>query len=199
MLLIIPERLTLLTKELIYTALTRSRQRLTIFLQDSKINLFEVARHRSSLLNRNTSIFTPPADNKRGYEPQKGVFVQSRIEYIIYKALEKSGLKFEYEQKLPLSKRAYDIRPDFTIYLPDKSRVFWEHLGKLDCRKYSRDWQGRVLDFKDHGFFDSLVTTDDLEGINNEKVEKVIDDIRNRKIATTKGNAFSSHHYALYG
>jgi exodeoxyribonuclease V alpha subunit len=196
-LLVIPERLTLLTKELIYTALTRSRQRLTIFLQDAKINLFEVARHRSSLLNRNTSIFTPPADNKRGYEPQKGVLVQSRVEYIIYKALEKSGLKFKYEEKLPLSKRTYPIHPDFTIYFNDGSRLFWEHLGKLDCRKYSRDWQRRLLDFKEHGLFNSLVTTDDLEGINSEKIEKLIEDIRNRKLATTKGNAFSSHHYAL--
>jgi hypothetical protein len=197
-LLLIPERLTLLTKELVYTALTRSRQRLTIFLQDAKKNLFEVARSRSSLLYRNTSIFDPPADNKSGYQPQNGVFVQSRVEYIIYKALQRSGLKFEYEEKLTLPKRSYRIRPDFTIYLPDKSRIFWEHLGKLDCRKYSRDWQRRLLDFEDHGHFDSLVTTDDLDGIDDERIDKVIQDIRERKLVKTKGNAFSSHHYCLY-
>ena len=190
--------MTLLTKELIYTALTRSRNRLTIFLREHDPNLFELARNRSSLLYRNTSIFDAPADNKSGYQPVKGIFVKSRIEYIIYKALEKSGLRFEYEEKLPLEKRSYAIKPDFTIYLANKTRIFWEHLGKLDCRKYSRDWQTRLLDFKDHGFFDSLVTTDDLEGINSEKIGKVIEDIRNRKLVSTTDNAFSSHHYALY-
>ena len=197
-LLVIPERLTLLTKELVYTALTRSRQRLTIFLQQTETNLLELAHNRSSLLNRNTSIFSPPADNKSGYQPRKGIFVRSRIEYIIYKALEKSGLKFEYEEKLPLTKRPYAIKPDFTIHFGDKTRVFWEHLGKLDCRKYSRDWQRRLVDYKNHGHLDAVVTTDDLEGIDNEKLDRVIQDIRKRKPANTKGNAFSNHHYQLY-
>jgi len=196
-LLVIPERLTLLTKELVYTALTRSRRQLTIFLQQAEENLLEIARNRSSLLTRNTSVFSAPADNKSGYQPAKGVFVKSRIEYIIYKALERSGLKFKYEEKLPLAKRTYAIKPDFTIYFEDKTRIFWEHLGKLDCRKYSRDWQRRLTDFKDHGLFDALVTTDDLVGIDNEKLDQVIQDIRRRKPANTKGNAFSNHHYRL--
>jgi ATP-dependent exoDNAse (exonuclease V) alpha subunit len=197
-LLVIPERLTLLTKELVYTALTRSRQRLTIFLQEAEENPLEVARNRSSLLNRNTSVFSAPADNKSGYQPRKGIFVKSRIEYIIHKALERSGLKFEYEEILPLPKRTYVIKPDFTIHFDDGTRFFWEHLGKLDCRKYSRDWQRRMIDFKDHGLFDAVVTTDDLGGIDNEKLDQVIQDIRRRNPANTKGNAFSNHHYRLY-
>ena len=197
-LLIIPERLTLLTKELVYTALTRSRERLTIFLQKTETNLLEVARSRSSLLNRNTSIFDAPADNKSGYQPRKGVFVKSRIEYIIYKALEKSGLDFKYEEQLTLTKRTYAIKPDFTIHFKDGSRIFWEHLGKLDCRKYSRDWQGRLRDFTEHGHLDAVVTTDDLEGIVDEKIDKVIQDIRKRQPKSSKTNAFSTHHYQLY-
>jgi ATP-dependent exoDNAse (exonuclease V) alpha subunit len=197
-LLVIPERITLLTKELIYTALTRSRQRLTIFLQQAQENLLEVARNRSSLLYRNTSVFSAPVDNKSGYQPRKGVFVKSRIEYIIYKALERSGLKFDYEEKLPLSKREYVIKPDFTIHFDDGARFFWEHLGKLDCRKYSRDWQRRKIDFKDHGLLDLVVTTDDLEGINTEKIDQVIQDLRKRKPVNTRENAFSDHHYRLY-
>ena len=197
-LLVIPERLALLNKELVYTALTRSRRRLTIFLQETRENLLEIARNRSSLLNRNTSIFSMPADNRRGYQPRRGVFVKSRIEYIIYKALERSGLQFQYEERLPLSKRTYDIKPDFTIHFRDGSKVFWEHLGMLDCRKYSRDWDRRLTDFKEHGVFDAVVTTDDLQGVDDEKIDKVIQDIRKRKPADTKGNAFSNHHYQLY-
>jgi hypothetical protein len=194
--LVIPNKLTLLCKELVYTALTRSRCRLVIFLQDVEENLLAAARRRSHLLNRNTSIFTPPQDKKTLYQPAKGVFVKSKVEFIIYKALEKSGLPFSYESDLPLSKRTYDIHPDFTIVLGDK-RVYWEHLGMLDVRKYYVDWQRRKTDYSDHGLFDHVVTSDDLDGISEEKILKIIDDIKSGKIAATPNNRFSAHHYRL--
>ncbi len=196
-LLVIPAKLTLLQKEMIYTALTRSRKRMTIFVQDAKDNLFEIARSRSSLLGRNTSLFSPPEDHKRGYIPAPGKKVQSKIEFIIYQALERSGLKFAHEKKIKLDKRSYEIKPDFTICVGDK-KIYWEHLGMLDCRKYYRDWMQRKIDYQDHGIFDFLVTTDDLEGIVQQKIDKIIDDIREGTIAKTKGNAFSDHHYELY-
>jgi len=170
---------------------------LTIFVQETKDNLFEVARGRSSLLNRNTSLFQPPEDKKKGYWPTPDKEVQSRIEYIIFKSLERSGLKFKHEKVTEFEKRNYKIKPDFTITVGDQT-IYWEHLGMLDCRKYYRDWIKRKDDYKDHGMFENLVTTDDVEGIIQEKIDKVIDDIREGKIANTKGNAFSDHHYELY-
>ena len=196
--LIIPDKLTLLCKELVYTALTRSRHRLVILLQNTKENLLAIARSRSHLLRRNTSVFTPPGNNKRELEPAKGVFVKSKAEFIIYKALEKSGLKFKYEEELALSNRTYVIHPDFTIFLDDKNKIFWEHLGMLDVRKYYRDWQRRKIDYEDHKFFDMVVTTDDLEGLKDEHLERVIQDIKSLKLKKSKGNRFSNQHYTLY-
>ena len=196
--LIIPDKLTLLCKELIYTALTRSRRRLVLLLQNTKENLLAMARSRSHLLRRNTSVFTPPSDNKRKFEPAKDVFVKSKAEFIIYKALEKSGLKFKYEEELALSNRSYVIHPDFTIFLDDKNKIFWEHLGMLDVRKYYRDWQRRKTDYEDHKFFDMVVTTDDLEGLKDEHLERVIQDIKSLKLKKSKGNRFSNQHYTLY-
>jgi exodeoxyribonuclease V alpha subunit len=196
--LIIPNKLPLLCKELVYTALTRSRHRLVILLQNSKENLLATARSRSHLLRRNTSVFTPPSNNKREFEPAKGVFVKSKAEFIIYKALEKSGLKFKYEEELALSNRSYVIHPDFTIFLNDKNKIFWEHLGMLDVRKYYRDWQRRKIDYEDHKFFDMVVTTDDLEGLKDEHLERVIQDIKSLKLKKSKGNRFSNQHYTLY-
>lgn len=196
--LIIPNKLALLCKELVYTALTRSRQLLVILLQNTKENLLAVARSRSHLLGRNTSIFTPPSDNKRLLEPAKGVFVKSKAEFIIYKALEKSGLKFKYEEELTLSNRSYVIHPDFTIFLDKENKIFWEHLGMLDVRKYYRDWQRRKVDYDDHKFFEMVVTTDDLEGLRDESLERVIQDIKALKLKKSKGNRFSNQHYTLY-
>ena len=93
---------------------------------------------------RNTSIFEKPDDKRKKYYPRKGEKpVRSKVEYIIYKALERSGLNFKYEKELKLSQREYPIHPDYTIELPNGSFIYWEHLGMLDIRKYFNDWKRR--------------------------------------------------------
>lgn len=197
--LVIPRKSTLLSKELIYTALTRSKFRLFLFIQNNEENLLLTARRTSHLLGRNTSIFQSPIDHKAKLVPDPhGKPVKSRIEYIIHQTLQRSGLKFEYEEALSLAKRDYDIHPDFTIELRNGKRIFWEHLGMLDVRKYFKDWQQRVVDYQDHGLFDQVVTTDDLDGIKQEKIDAVIDAIRTGNLKAERGNRFSLHHYELY-
>jgi len=197
--LVIPKKYTLISKELIYTALTRSKFRLFLFIQDNEENLLLKALSTSHLLGRNSSIFQKPIDQRARLVPDpQGKPVKSRIEYIIYQALQRSGLKFQYEQTLTLSKRNYVIHPDFTIELQDGRKIFWEHLGMLDVRKYYKDWQQRIVDYKEHALFDDLITTDDLDGIKHERVDAVIDAIRTGELQTDKENRFSSHHYELY-
>jgi ATP-dependent exoDNAse (exonuclease V) alpha subunit len=75
--LIIPKKATLLSKELLYTALTRSRYRVTLFLQKEKENPLETARNRSFVLSRNTSIFIEPEDYKKSIiQTRMSTFVQ---------------------------------------------------------------------------------------------------------------------------
>ena len=93
-LLVVPEKQSLLSKELLYTALTRSKYRLFIFIQDTETNLLLKAKNNSHLIHRNTSLFNNPKDNREKYSPEHGVTVASKIEFIIYQALLKSGLKF---------------------------------------------------------------------------------------------------------
>jgi hypothetical protein len=197
--LVVPKKRALLCKELIYTALTRSKYRLFLFIQDDEENVLLKARDTSHLLGRNTSVFKQPSDNKAKLVPDlHGKPVKSRIEYIIYKALQRSGLKFHYERTLQLDKREYDIHPDFTIELQNGRTIYWEHLGMLDVRKYYRDWQQRIVDYKDHGLFDDVVTTDDLNGIKDEKIDVVIAAIRECDFQEDKDNRFSLNHYELY-
>ncbi|WP_256003492.1 ATP-dependent DNA helicase [Pedobacter deserti] len=195
--LVIPKRTALLNKELIYTALTRSKFRLFLFIQDSEENLLMKAKKTSQLLLRRTSVFRFPKINSGKFSPEPGVTVVSKVEFIIYQALKRSGLTFKYEHPLELSGLSYKIHPDFTIYLEDGTIVYWEHLGMLDIRNYYNDWQDRCKEFRRHGLQDQLVTTDDLKGINIVKLEKVISDIKGRHLELTLGSQFSDHHYEL--
>jgi exodeoxyribonuclease V alpha subunit len=198
-LLIIPNKLTLLSKELIYTALTRSRFRLFIFVQKADENLFITARSISHLLSRHTSVFEDPEEKRRNYYPEKGgKGVQSKNEYIIYTALKHGGIPFKYEDPLRLKNLTNDIHPDFTITLPDNRTIYWEHLGMLDTRKYYRDWQQRKKHYEEHRFLDQVISTDDLGGLKDETLQEVIDSLRVRKLRSTPESRFSNHHYELY-
>lgn len=194
--LVIPEKTSLLSKELLYTALTRSRYRLFLFLQKGEENPLEVARKKSFILSRNTSIFEEPQNYKRIYHPDKDVHVRSRVEYIIYTALKSEGLNPQYETELQPKGRKYSIHPDFTIEYNGKT-YYWEHLGRLDIKKYSSDWTRRKQDYIDSGLYDELITTDDLGGINNEAVMDIIQDIKSGSLKVAKSEKFSKHHYEL--
>lgn len=196
--LVIPQKQSLLSKELLYTALTRSKFRLFIFIQDTKENLLMIAKNNSHLTNRNSSIYCEPIDKKKKFVTENGVIVASKVELIIHEALDKSGLKFTYEAPLKLEKLSYTIHPDFTIYLRDGRKLYWEHLGMLDTRKYFNDWQERRRNYYDHGLLESLITTDDLEGIKKGKLSSIIENLREMDLKDTADNKFSNHHYQLY-
>jgi len=197
--LIIPNKLNLLNKELIYTALTRSKQRILIYIYDEKENLLVKSKGISALLTRQSSIFEKPEDKRLRYYPRKDEKpVKSKGEYIIHKALQRSGLEFEYEQELRLEKLSFPIHPDFVIKLEDETKIYWEHLGMLDTRKYFNDWMRRKNDYEDHGLSDFVITTDDMNGIEDELLNKLIDDIRKNNLQKTPENRFSKHHYQLY-
>jgi len=196
--LVVPQKQSLLSKELLYTALTRSKFRLFIFVQDAGENLLMIAKNNSHLINRNTSIYSEPVDKKARFVPDFGVTVSSKVEFIIYEALKKSGLKFKYEAPLKLKNLAYTIHPDFTIYLKDGRELYLEHLGMLDTRKYFNDWQHRKKSYYEHGLSDSLITTDDLNGLKNNKLNELLEHIRDASLKNTPQNKFSNHHYPLY-
>lgn len=196
--LVIPAKKSLLSKELLYTALTRSKRSITVFLQKQQgKEVLEEARSISAVLQRNTSIFEPPEDSKGMFEPVKGKSVKSKIEYIIYKALEASDLKFRYEEPLSLEKGPQKIKPDFTIWVGNDT-YYWEHLGELDLRDYWAKWIARKDWYKANDKIDFLVTSDDLGGVKNEKILEIIGDIKKGKLKATETSDFSKHHYKLY-
>ncbi len=199
--LVIPRKKALLSKELIYTAFTRGKRSLTLFLQNNSTeNPLKEAMGRSAILSRNTSIFDEPEDLKDRYWPTGNVAVKSKIEYIIFKYLEEARqagrLDFQYEKELVLDNGSIIIHPDFTILTGSKT-FYWEHLGELDLKEYSKNWEQRVELYRKNGLLENLLTTDDLEGVKEERIRILIASMESGTIngGTDK---FSKHHFTLY-
>jgi hypothetical protein len=202
-LVVVPERRALLSRELVYTALTRSKTKLTILVQKSnRPNPLQVARDRSVLLTRNSSVFSDPFDARRVFEPEPGKKVQSKIEYMIYRELQAARdagtLTFEYEEpfELPLDGRMVTVKPDFTIRRGSNT-YYWEHLGMLDRADYSNDWRRRVEGYRKKGLLDVLITTDDLGGVRQDRLRQVVADLVAARLVGDGGADFSRHHYVL--
>jgi exodeoxyribonuclease V alpha subunit len=199
---VLPRKRSLLSKELVYTALTRSTGKLTVFVQRTgRESPLRTARDRSFVLTRNASLFSKPIDAQKILEPEPGKRVRSKIEYIIYLSLkehrDKGRLLFNHEVELKLANKPYPIRPDFTVYVDGKT-YYWEHLGELDGRDYFERWEERRRDYEVNGWGDILITTDDLGGVKEERIQQVIEDIINGTLQFTKDSPFSNHHYPLY-
>ena len=204
---IIPERMTLLSKELLYTALTRSKKTLTVFVQgkpgqDFKDTLFEKVRSRSYTETRRTSLLGLPFWDY-SLEPEKGVYVQSRVEYIIYKKLQEfelklEGFSFNYEKKPVVNGIELKMKTDFSITIPKGKTFYWEHLGMLGNLYYERKWKYKSSKYEEAEVSNVLLTTDERHGINEDKITEIINLLVNDKLGTEdKYNQFSQHHYFL--
>ncbi len=144
--------------------MARSTGAMTLFVQRTeRENPLEIARGRSDLLRRNSSLLSRPLDARRVFEPEPGVFVKSKIEYVIYESLRRARdagqLTFTYEDthSLPFDEGEVVVYPDFTV-IGDR-RYYWEHLGMLDRDDYFADWQKRRRAYERKGLKALLLTS----------------------------------------
>jgi exodeoxyribonuclease V alpha subunit len=205
--IILPERSRFVSRELFYTALTRTKNKVTLFLQrtnpESTVSgYFETVRKNSAILGRRTSLLM---DEEIGYAylPEDGVQVKSRVEYIVYRQLLEAkerigGFSFAYEQEYTVEGKSFVLHPDFVLHFDDGRVVYWEHLGMLKKRSYVRDWDSRLQIYKKQGDYDSLVTTHELKGISSEKIGKIIDGLISESLVSEdSSNRYSSRHFSL--
>jgi len=142
----------LLSKELIYTGITRAQKHLTIFAEED-VSVFVSLRRpeKSHLLAINSSLFMfrPVPDEmlqiRAWYEEGKihhtlaDYMVRSKSEVIIANILFDRNIPFKYEVPLFASDGTFYI-PDFTITW-NGEQWYWEHLGLLDREDYRNHWQ----------------------------------------------------------
>lgn len=162
--LVVPEGHPILSRELIYTALTRHEDRVVVMHQGPRTLLKELAApHHSDTARRMTNLLQPcrmlEFPQAKGslflqegliHRTSTGIAVRSKSELIIYEALRQAGYLPEYEKSLTLGGRTR--YPDFTIE-DDISglTIYWEHLGLLDRPKYRRRWEAKLAWYKANG------------------------------------------------
>ena len=151
----------LLSRELLYTAVTRHQERLVILHEGPLVEYRRYAAdEHSEIARRMTNLFADPlprevaVDNQQHFfeeglihRTERGDLVRSKSELVIADKLHARGIDYEYEQPLALGDRRMRY-PDFTI--ADHARgvtFYWEHLGMLDRRGYRDRWERKRAEY----------------------------------------------------
>ena len=161
---VLPEGHPIMSRELIYTALTRHQDRVVVMHQGPRTMLKDfTSPHRSETARRMTNLMLEcrmvevPQAKGRVFLQQglihvtsKGVAVRSMSELAIAEALTAANVTFEYEKPLKLG--GLTRYPDFTIEDDISGRtIYWEHLGMLDNAGYLKSWEKKLAWYKSNG------------------------------------------------
>lgn len=206
---VLPNKPGLLSKELVYTALTRSRETVTLFVQGKpgdvfEKSVFEKARCRSYTESRKTSLLLDKPYRYYSLEVE-GQFVESHVELDIYQTLRakreelgKNKFDFVYEVKPIISGETLPMKTDFTVYT-EHGTWYWEHLGRLGKKSYEETWQKvKKPCYIKYKAYDNLITTHQKQGIDPDKIKDIVNLIAENKIDTEdKTERYSKHHYSL--
>lgn len=160
---VIPKNCRLLSRELLYTALTRSREQLVLLIEgDDATVLFDLTRpERSETARRNTNIFqgvVRAADDSVLFaehlihRTEKGHLVRSKSELVIANMLFQLDIPYEYERVCDGTAAPGRLRPDFSFITDDGDLIVWEHLGMLSRPDYMRGWEWKREWYRVNGF-----------------------------------------------
>jgi hypothetical protein len=195
--LVLPRSPLMLTRELLYTALTRQKKKIIILHQGSATDLQKLSSERfSSAASRLTNLFGPPKPVKVGesfleerliHVTSRGEAVRSKSEVIIANLLHAKNVFYHYEHPLELD--GFTKYPDFTIE-DDNSGItyYWEHCGMLRDPAYSRRWEDKKTWYRSNGILPLaegrdrkkilIVSEDESDGgIDSAKIAALIETI----------------------
>jgi hypothetical protein len=185
------QRQRMISRELLYAALTRFTRRLYLLVQgtpgDVKPLFAALWRGSSEYLRRNTCLYkvqqAPPdlddyRPDKRIVRTLRGELVASKSEALIANLLALHKIPYHYEELL-VAPDGSPRRPDFTIPIetadgPDV--LYWEHWGKLGDPDYDASVDRRRSWYQTHGFFSKLIETDEKGGFDSTRIEGIIRD-----------------------
>ncbi|HEU0026794.1 MAG TPA: AAA family ATPase [Ktedonobacterales bacterium] len=169
--LIVPRNATTLSRELIYTGLTRFRKRLVLLIERDISPLLALrSPARSATQARNTFLFglSLRSDGASQFYPDalihrtsRGVAVRSKSEVIVADILDSLGASYEYEKPLRARDNPADFRlPDFTVSY-EGAVYFWEHLGMLALPSYRDAWERKRAWYEANGYAGRLIVSRD--------------------------------------
>jgi len=178
--LVIPRKAQPLSRELLYTGLTRFKGKLILLVEKDSKPLLDFRRPEASdTMRRTTRMFKLLIGHdageigiKRPYRPEglihrtsNGTGVRSKSEVIVYDVLDSLGLSIQYEEPLlGKSRDPKDFRlPDFTVHHRGRT-WYWEHLGMLEKAKYREDWAVKIRWYQANDYWDQVITSEDHSG-----------------------------------
>jgi hypothetical protein len=188
--IVIPNPCRLLSRELLYTALTRQREQVVLFHQGDLRALLKLSlSEHSETARRLTNLFSDPKpvehigkflEEGLIHRTTRGELVRSKSEVIIANLLHALGITYAYEQ--PFTGQDGSVRyPDFTIEDAETGRrVFLEHLGLMSEPAYLRRWLAKLDWYRSQGVLPEdegdgeagiLVTTTEEKGIDSAGIE----------------------------
>lgn len=152
-LLVLPNPCRLLSRELLYTALTRQTERVVILHQGPRAELRKFSSDdRSETARRLTNLFEVPQpveidgrfyEEKLIHRTSRREMVRSKSEVIIADRLAAHGVDYAYEQPLTIGNTTK--YPDFTIEdMESGENYYWEHCGMLHVPQYRRRWEEKL-------------------------------------------------------
>lgn len=187
---VIPRKGRILSRELIYTALTRAKGKLILLVEGESFNwLFNYTKlDTSDCARRNSHLFftsvrngigaIPYAENLIHKTEKENLFVRSKSEVIIANMLFREGIDFEYEKLFEGEITGEKRLPDFTFVDAAGDIIILEHLGMLDKPSYFEDWNRKLEFYKRNNIRlnEQLFTTmEDSNGaINSDEIKGVI-------------------------
>lgn len=198
--LVLPSRVPV-SRELLYTALTRQTRKVVILHEGTVEDLFTLASPAlSETARRMTDLFRKPAprqltvgdlmrkfDGNLIHVAPSGVLVRSKNEVIVASILEDLAPgRWSYEA--PLTIDGVTKYPDFTIQTASGDEIVWEHLGMMNNPKYAADWAAKKAWYIANGFrpFDEpdtpgtrgvLMWTDDQAGVDQPRWLKIATEV----------------------
>jgi hypothetical protein len=186
--LVVSEPCGLLSKELLYTAITRQKTKLVILYNEEAYHLRNYSsKAYSDIARRFTNLFENPEiveyqkkfyENNLIHKTARGELVRSKSEVIIADALFDFKIDYAYEKELNLGEDGIKS-PDFTIEDAESGVLFyWEHCGMMTDEKYRRRWETKSNLYAKHGIVEGenlIVSYDDANGsIDSQKIRNLI-------------------------
>jgi ATP-dependent exoDNAse (exonuclease V) alpha subunit len=192
--LILPQNAGTMSRELLYTGLTRFKKKVILLIEKDVAPLITFRNPQySEILRRNTNLFELvarpettglPHPERLIHRTRKGDLVRSKSEVIVANMLIDLGISYEYEKPLYSKTDPKDFRlPDFTVKY-EGEQFYWEHLGMLFEPGYKEEWVNKEKWYKENGYYDRLIISKD--GPNGRIDSKEIEKLAKEKILGIK-------------
>ncbi len=174
--LVVPNPCFLLSREMLYTSLTRQKDKVILLYQGNAFDIKALASPlKSDALKRITNLFVKPElvevegqylEKNLIHQASDGKMLRSKSELMIYQRLIDNKLNPLYEKKLTI--KEVEKLPDFTIENEESGEVYyWEHCGMLFDAEYKQRWEEKYQWYKENNILEeggangTLIVTED--------------------------------------